>query len=347
MPRMIDEQRRRLSLMILIGVFLGGCGTEPSPPEGSTMTPAAIETSLDAAERYLATGSPTEAEAIAIRLVEDAPGHHGPHDLLGRIAVRRALGLQASGRDDEATRMFAVAYSHYEQATGRAPDIAGLQQAAGEIAVLAEMPAVALVHYQAAADLAPDDPRPPLYMAQVLLADGDTAEARRWIEHVLVLDPDQPHALASLAMIEAEAGDWPAAFKAISLARASQPDELGLRVMEARLHRRHGDPERALELLLALDEVDRVDVVVATELASNWLQLDEPERAVDVWSRCFAAHEGTARSGRIAVEVAHAWIEAGSMEEASVWLEQAAMLGIDPEQIESIRAAASIGGDQD
>ena len=344
---MIDEQRRRLSLMILIGIFLGGCGTDPSPPEGPAMTPAAIEASLDAAERYLATGSPTEAQAIAIRLVEEAPDHHGPHDLLGRLSVRQALGLQASGRDAEATQMFAVAYGHYEQATERAPDIAGLQQAAGEIAVLAARSDAAMRHYQVAAELAPEDPRPPLYMAQVLMTEGDMAQARQWIGRVLLLDPDQPHALASLAMIEAEAGAWTAAFDAISKARASQPDDVGLRVVEARLHRRHGDPQRALELLLALNELDRVDMAVAAEVATNWQLLDRPERAVEVWSRCFAAHEGSARSGRIAVEVAKAWIEAGSLEEASVWLEQASMLGIDPMQLDSIRESASIAGDQD
>ena len=347
MPRMIDEQRTWLTLMILILVMMGGCGEEQPPAQGPVMTPAAIETSLDAAERYLASGNPTEAEAIAVRMVQSAPDHHGPHDLLGRISVRRALGLQAAGRDQEATDVFAVAYGHYQQAVQRAPTLSGLQQTAGEIAVLAARPQKAMAHYEAAMELAPGDPRPPLYMAQVHMAAGASEEARRWIEHVLVIEPRQPHALATLALIEAEAENWPAAFDSIGRARAEQPDDLGLRVVEARLHRRHGNPERALELLLALEEYDHVDMVVTAELAANWLLIEEPARAVDAWSRCFNAQQGSKQSGRIAIEVALAWIKAGSMEEASVWLDQAAVLGIDADRIESIRLSIPTGEDQD
>ena len=64
----------------------------------------------------LASGSVAEAEAIATRMVQATPNHFGPHDLLGRIAVRQALGLQAAGRDAESTSMFVVAYGHYEDA---------------------------------------------------------------------------------------------------------------------------------------------------------------------------------------------------------------------------------------
>lgn len=347
MSPMIDEQRKRLTLMILIGILSGGCGSEPLPSAEPAMTPAAIEASLDAAERYLASGSVAEAEAIATRMVQATPNHFGPHDLLGRIAVRQALGLQAAGRDAESTSMFVVAYGHYEDAARLAPEIAGLQQTAGEIAVLAAKPEAAMNHYMAAAALSPEDPRPPLYMAQIFMGAGDMEQARHWIERVLVIEPRQPHALATLAMIEADAEQWPAAFDAIAQARAAQPDDLGLRVIEARLHRRHGDAERALELLLALNEASRVDVIVCTELATSWMELGRPEQAVDVWTRCFAAQEGTPQSGRIAIEVALAWIEAGSMEEASVWLDQAALLGIDPDRIESIRAGASGTLDQD
>ena len=293
MSRMIDEQRKRLSLMILIGILGGGCGSEPSPPAEPVMTPTAIDASLDAAERYFAGGHVAEAEAIATRMIQAAPEQFGPHDLLGRIAVGQALRLQAAGRDAEATSMFAVAYGHYRDATRLAPDIPGLQQTAGEIAVLAANPAAAMTHYQAAAELAPEDPRPPLYMAQVFMDSGDMQQARQWIERALVIEPRQPHALATLAMIEADAEQWPAAFDAIANARAAQPDELGIRVIEARLHRRHGDAERALELLLALDKASRVDVVVCTELASSWMEVGRPEQAVDAWARCFAAQEGT------------------------------------------------------
>ena len=348
MRRMIDEQGQRLRAVLLASLLLAGCGDDADRPTAApSMDAASFDMSMDAAERYLAGENPAQAEAIAMRLIEESPGQYGPHDLLGRIAVRQAIQLRAAGRAAEAVDAFAEAYGHYAQAVACAPDLAGLQQSAGEIAHHAAMPEVAISHYLAAAELDPRNPKPPLYIAQLMMAEGDSEGARKWIDDVLGIDAAQPHALATLAVIEMESDRWPEAFEAIARAREAQPDGVEIRVVEARLHRRHGDSSRALEVLLSLPESQQANESVAAELAMNWTLIDRPERAAESWAHCFSAQSHTAAAGRIAINVAQAWIAAGSMEEASVWLEQAELFGVPADRIKEVRESIPAADDQD
>ena len=130
-------------------------------------------------------------------------------------------------------------------------------------------------------------------------------------------------------------------------AREAQPDGVEIRVVEARLHRRHGDSNRALELLLSLSESEQANEGVASELAMNWTLIDRPERAAEAWAQCFRARSHTPAAGRIAINVAEAWIAAGSMEKASVWLEQAELFGVPADRIEGIRESIPAADDQD
>ncbi|MBM43419.1 MAG: hypothetical protein CMJ36_00180 [Phycisphaerae bacterium] len=341
MRRMIDEPWRRLSSMTLAAVFLAGCG---SPDEDVARAPqvdhAQVEAALDAAERYMAQGNMVEAEAIAMELSRTAPDHFAPHDLLGRICVGQALALRARGFEEGATAAFVEAHDHYAEAVRKAPAIPGLQQSAGEIAQLAGRHEAAMEHFKSAASLSPDDPAPPLYIAQLLLASPEPEQARPWIETVLSIVPNQPHALATRAVLEMELGNWPEAFESIEAARASQPSDLVIRVIEARLHRRHGDSERAIELLLSLPMRQQAKEGVVGELALNWDAIDRPDRSAEAWAFCFASMSDARGSGRIALKVAASWIMDGQFEKAAVWIDQAELLGAPAELVEEVRALA-------
>lgn len=348
MLRMIDELERRLRVVLFAALLLVGCGDDGAHQDSApTMDAASFDTSLDAAERYLAGDNPTQAAAIAVRLTNDAPGRYGPHDLLGRIALRRAVQLRSAGRESEAIEVFVEAYGHYALAVECAPGLSGLQQSAGEIAHHAEMPAVAMSHYLAASALDPENPKPPLYIAQLMVADGDPEGARHWIETVLQIDPSQQHALATLSVIEMESDRWSQAFEAIARARAANPHAVEIRVVEARLHRRNGNSNRALELLSSLSDAEQAHETVTSELAMNWTLIGRPEQAAAAWIHCLGAQSQPAAAGRMAINAAEAWIAAGSMDEASLWLDQAEQFGGSPARIEAIRLSLSAVEDQD
>ncbi len=304
------------------------------------MDHAQVEAALDAAERYIALGNMVEAEAIAIRLSRLAPEHFAPDDRLGRICVGQALAFRANGREAEAAQAFSEAHDHYKQAVRKAPGIPGLQQSAGEIAQLAGRLDDAMDHFKAAGELSPEDPAPPLYIAQLLVAGGSPEKARPWVERVLAIVPGQPHALATRAVLEMDLGNAPEAFEAIDSARSALPADLGIRVIEARLYRQHGEPERALELLLSLPPQQQGDEGVAGELAVNWGSIGRHDRSAETWALCFASMPDVHRSGRVALKVAEAWIEDRQFEKAAVWIEQAELLGVPGDQVELVRVLA-------
>ncbi len=323
-------------LLLGTAVPLGCDGTEAEQePRAAAPDPDSLRISLDAAEQYLVGGNLNEAEAIARRTVEAAPDSVDAHELLGRVLIARAIGLRDAGRPEAARDQWIDASRQYERVVRLAPKSSGLHQSAGEVAQLAGRTGLAIELYARAGELAPDDPRPALYEAQLLMADDRPSEARECIERVLGIDAEQPHALATLAVIEMEQGNWDEARSTIARSRTALPDDLGIRTIESRIHRLGGDPERGLELLLALPESSRATEAVTEEIAACWIALDRPEEAAVAWERCDGMRGP--RSGVIAVNAAEAWLDAGRSEEALVWIERAELAGIGPDRTRSLR----------
>ena len=327
---------RRLGVIFVLSLLIGCDGSgDTSSPAAARPDAGSMKISLEAAEQYLVGGDLVEAEAIARRMVESVPDSLDAHELLGRVLIARAIGLRDSGRPAEAREQWIAASEQYEQVVRLAPDSAGLQQSAGEVAQMAGRNGLAIELYRRAGELDPDDPRPALYIAQLLVADGSLREARTWINRVLALQPGQAHALATLAVIEMEEGQWDQAKASVAMALAAQPDDLGIRTMQTRIYRRSGDPERGLELLLGLPESARATEAVTEEIAGCWMDLDRPAQAATAWERCHGA--SGERAGSIAVRAAEAWLAAGRPIEAQAWIERAELAGVPRERIESLR----------
>ena len=328
---------------MLVGATLSaGCDGSAGDQQGEVavaLDPDSIRVSLEAAEQYLVGGNLNEAEAIGRRMVEAAPDSMESHELLGRILINRAIGLRDAGRLEAAAEQWKRASQQYERVVRLAPDSAGLHQSAGEVAQLAGRTGLAIELYRRAGELDPADPRPVLYESQLLLSDGQLAEARGAVERVLAIDEEQPHALATLAVIEMEQGNWKAAKETIARARAALADDLGIRTIQSRIHRLSGDPERGLELLLALPESSRAGESVTEEIASCWISLGRPEEAAVAWERCDGMHGP--RSGVISLKAAEAWLEADRPQEALAWIERAELAGIDSDRTQSLRARLS------
>lgn len=322
--------------VVLFAAILAGCG-DGGDPSTSSPTPDAesVKISLEAAEQYLLGGDLIEAEAIARSVVASMPDALAGQELLGRTLVARAIMARDSGQPEAAATLWIEASVRYEQVVRLSPNSSGLNQSAGEVAQMAGRNGLAIELYHRAGDLDPQDPKPGLYLAQLLLAEGQLDEARMAIDRVLVLVPEQGHALATLAVIDMEQSLWDEARSHIARAIDSQPDDLGIRTMQTRIYRRSGDPQRGLELLLGLPESARLTEPVAEEMAACWMDLDRPEEAAVVWERC---HGGSGqRAGFIAMKAAEAWIAAGRSIEAAGWIERAELAGVSVERLDSLR----------
>ncbi len=305
-----------------------GCDQHP----GSTapaVDSAAVNASLSSAEQYLSAGDTASAEAILVKLIEKTPGDYRPHELYGRVLYLRAAVSGSPGAAEHLGR----AHDHYriavESATAAAvasSELAGLNQSAGEIASVAGRRGEALAHFREAGRLDPTNPKHPLYAAQMLVQLDRRGEARTALQRVLVLDPDEPFAHASLASIALAEADQDAAIRHIEAARAIDGDSLAIRLQEASIRRRCDQPRRGLELLVGLDDGTRAEEAVTAEIAECYLRLGEPAKAAEAWEHRFLTHPHHPAAWRAAVRAAHARLAGGDTEAARWWSRQAQLV---------------------
>jgi predicted Zn-dependent protease len=297
-----------------------------------------------AAEQYLDGNDLASAETILLKLLEQAPGNHRAHELLGRVLYLKSITVRRGGDRTSGDALIREAYRHYRASVEAAGELdaevaAGLNQSAGEIASAAGLPDRAVEHFHAAGRLDPTAPKHPLYEAQVLIQLERTAEARRALDRVLTLDPDEAYAHASLAAVAMLENDGPSALQHIQEAREIAPENLGIRVWEARIRRRCNQPRHGLELLLALDATLQAEEAVTAELAACYVALDQPLDAARAWERRYRRQPQDPTAWRAAVGAAKSHLAAGQREDALWWYEQARLAAPDrPEVSELARA---------
>lgn len=334
--------RIALTQSVVVLAFILGAGCErqtPAPPSGESIGIGAIDASLDAAEQYLTAGNTASAESIIVTLLKKAPQDHRAHELYGRVLYLRSFEAAGFGDDAAASRHVAEAYEHYRRAVesaeiggGNPLTLAGLHQSAGEIASAAGRPRDALKHFRAAGRLEPGNPKPPLYEAQILIQLDRAEEAGTALHRVLQLDPDEAYAHASLAALAVRAGKHEAAVDHIAEARRLDPDNLPLRLQESRIRRESGDPRRALELLVALDDRTRAEEAVTAEIARCYTGLGDPAGAAAAWEHRYRSHPRDPSAWRAVVRAAHARIRAGERDRAIFLYEKARLIA--PDEIE-------------
>ena len=335
-----------LLLGLAAGIGLGSCGRDAeTPPVAATeVGRAAVDASLEAAEQYLTAGNTASARAIIDRLLVKAPREPRAHELYGRILYLEGVRARGAGHDAAARRLVSESSDWYRSAVenaeadgGFAPSsLAGMHQSAGEIASAAERPEQALEHFRAAGRLDPASSKPPLYEAQILLQLSRSDEASRALQRTLQLDPDEAYAHASLAELALNRADSEAAVGHITKARRIDPGNLTLRLQEARIHRRTGEPGRGLELLVALDEPTRAQEAIAAEIAECYLRLGEPRKAAEAWELCYRLRPRHPGAWRAAVRAAEARITAGDRDRA-LWLyDQAKLYAPDQPEVRAL-----------
>ncbi|MBX3372448.1 MAG: hypothetical protein KF817_01325 [Phycisphaeraceae bacterium] len=283
--------------MLACAVVMCGCGDAdrggpPAARTGTTGLPGpgerpddeGIARAIEAVRTYQEAGRTAEAEAILEILVARAPhvaiarGMRAEM-LLGRaVEAERLLG--AAGADVVAG-LRREALAELEAAIAVEPDMPERYHAAAVVEILLGRPDAALERLRAGVRRFERDVPVLLMAAQVALTAGHAGESEDYAGRALAVRPDEPYALATLAVARLELGDHDGAVAAVDAAVALAPLELALRVQQARVVRRAGNPRRAATGLLALPVEARRDAGVALELAAALLLLDEPARAAE------------------------------------------------------------------
>jgi predicted Zn-dependent protease len=306
---------------------------------------------LLAAEQYIIGNEPGKAETILAKLITEAPDEYRAHELFGGALFLKGMNAARVGDQGLAAEHYEQAYRRYRTAVEVAAHVdpiveAGLNQSAGEIASAAGLRAEALQHFVAAGRIDPSSPKHPLYEAQMQIQLGRPDKAQAALQRVLLLDPDEPYAHASLATVALIAGDSGLALEHIAEARRIEPDNLGIRIQEARIRRQLDQPRQALEMLLALDEAARAQEAVTSEIAACQRALGEPEDAARTWQLRYQHVRGQPNAWRSAVEVAKAWLDAGQREKAMWWYGQASHAAPGDPEVEELGQAIWPAGDR-
>jgi tetratricopeptide (TPR) repeat protein len=177
--------------------------------------------------------------------------------------------------------------------------------------------AAALAHFQEAERLDPANAQYALFAAQLLKQDHRLDEAEAAIQRALALDPTEPYARATLAMIALERQQFDRALQEITIARQGLPDDVGLRAQHAKVYRHMNQPRQGLELLIGLADADRAQEAATFEIATAFDMLGEPMRAAAAWELCLQATTGApARRAYAALQAARLYLKARALADA-------------------------------
>jgi tetratricopeptide (TPR) repeat protein len=284
----------------------------------------------------------TNAELILRKLIERAPQEYRAYELYGQVLLATGMEAGAQGDPQAATDAIVQSYQQYRRATELVPSdtepttAAGLHQSAGEIASIAGRLDDALDHFQRAGRLDPVNPKHALYEGQILLQQRRLAEARRALHRVLAVDPNEAYAHASLATIALAQDDQVQAIEHIEEARRIAPNDLALRVQEARVRRLCDQPRRALELLVLLTEQERAEEAVASEIASCYRLLGRPTKAAQAWQHRYQLRPD---AWRAAARAAQGYLDARQPDEARWWYERARLAAPNSPEVKSLDEA--------
>ncbi len=266
--------------------------------------PYASEIVVQLAEAYRRSGRIREAVVEARALVEKDPNNIAAHRLLGRIYFQ-TLGEPESGTVPKETLQLAI-------------------QEYGEIA-----------------RLAPDDTDALLDLARLHRLNNDLPNAEATLKRLLEQDPGSEVALAALASIYSESGEYQKAVELLTAASAQAPSSRLLATLayayeqEAEACKRQagcspeGHYDNAIESYRRALQLDPKSFELRRRLAEALLNADRAEEALTEYQ---ALAEADPEDAEVLMRIAQLYRHQKRVPEAREWLERAKKL--DPDNLE-------------
>ncbi|MBL8887641.1 MAG: tetratricopeptide repeat protein [Phycisphaerales bacterium] len=258
-----------LGFSALPSITRPGAASEPSNvPSAKGADARKVDAILDSVDSLLRNNKTAEAEAVMKGAIAQYPSDQRLHIAFAELML---------GKDD-----YAAAYDSYVRALASGDRDAKLEFQAGTVASMIGKNDRALEHYAAAQTADATNAEYPLYLGQVQLQLGKLDEARASLVRAGHLNPDDGRVWGSLAEIALRENKLDVAMQQIEKARALQPRITLWRFIEARIHSRAGRPEKAVELLIGLEPIERNLEPNARVLADALSALRRDGEAADV-----------------------------------------------------------------
>lgn len=216
------------------------------------------------------------------------------------------------------------AYDQYAAAIDAGAVPARAYFAAGTLASMSQRPQRAAEHYEQAMRADPNTPEFPLYLASARMKLSQWSQAKAALALAGRLAPDRAEVWGMYSQIALNENNLGIAAQQAERARQLEPNEPAWVLMEAKVRKRAGDPERALDLLSAMPQQVLDEPETLKLLAECYGMLGRPG---DAASRYIDAAEREPGDASIAFEAA-LWLQrTGEGKEAIVWAEKARILG--------------------
>jgi len=250
--------------------FTVACSNTDSP-QSESITVEQRQSAIESANEMLQANRTIEALAITSILVEKDTESPESQEIHALTLIAEGWRLEGIGDWGSAHEKRIEALKSYVNACNNSNAPGLLQLSTAQLAHMIGDTSTATTYYKLAHDNIPTDARASFFLAQIAMLDQRWGEAERWVSESLQRNPNEPFAMLSLALIEAELGNTD---RAVTLAENGcdiMPDNPNLRFIQARVLRLAGKPAQAMDILLALPNEmqssqvykDEIDLLVA------------------------------------------------------------------------------------
>jgi tetratricopeptide (TPR) repeat protein len=198
---------------------------------------------------HLDAGRIIEALAVTSTLVERDGASAQSQEAHALVLLADAARLDGLDQSEQATFSRHSALNCYQIACSVSTKPQLLQLSTAQLAQMLNEDEIARHYYKLAHENVPIDSRAAFFLAQMHMLQEEWDEAKSWIDASLQRDKYEPFALLSSALIEAQLGNLDEANKLARQGCAIRPNDPNLRLIQARVMRLSGNPNRALEIL--------------------------------------------------------------------------------------------------
>jgi tetratricopeptide (TPR) repeat protein len=256
------------------GVGVEGAGVEPALPDAGLVMLGGV----GLARVYTGQREFAKAEAVLRSGVERLPVDHRLREALAEVLLQR---------EDRAG-----AFEQYAWLVEDGSESAPVAFAAGSLAAVLGEPARAAAFHARAGELDPGNADYPLHLARAQVEMGEIDEAKASLARAAVLDEGRGIIWGMLGELAFRENRLAMAAEHVTKARRLEPSVVAWRVLEARILKRRGEPERALLLLQGLSGPDRNQAPVLRAMGECLGMLGRPGDALALYEVAIEAVPG-------------------------------------------------------
>ena len=236
---------------VLMIAFHIGCG-KPESQQTHTISVEQRHAAIESATELLQSNQVEEALAITSTLIATDSDSAQAQEIHALALIAEGWRLEGIGEFGRAQEKREEALNAYILACKKSSTPGLLELSTAQLAQMIGNEAIASEYYKRAHLNVPHDGRASFFLAQISMLNKQWEEGRGWIILSLERNPNEPFALLSYALIQAELGNYSHAKELAIQGCTIAPNNPNLRFMQARVLRLSGHPTQALELLLAL-----------------------------------------------------------------------------------------------